>query len=95
LITILSAQSKAANRFLECLEAATNWLSEHPTAGKPLSSRTRRYLMKTFPYLVVYQLKKDTLRIIGIVHEKRDPVNWHHLLSSKNKIPFTLFQGLP
>ena len=71
---------QAANRFLECLEASTHWLSEHPTTGKPLSSRTRRYLMKTFPYLVVYQLKKDTLMIIGIIHEKRDPTHWRHLL---------------
>ena len=48
---------QAARRFLECLEAATHWLSEHPATGKPLSLRTRRYLMKTFPYLVVYRIE--------------------------------------
>jgi hypothetical protein len=55
-------------------------LSEHPATGKPLSPRTRRYLMKTFPYLVVYRIEQDALWIIGIVHEKRDPTNWRHLL---------------
>ncbi len=70
----------AARRFLECLEAATHWLSEHPATGKPLSPRTRRYLMKTFPYLVVYRIEQDALWIIGVVHEKRDPTNWRHLL---------------
>ena len=33
---------QAARRFLECLEATTHWLSEHPATGKPLSPRTRR-----------------------------------------------------
>ena len=33
---------QAARRFLECLEAATHWLSEHPVTGTPLSPRTRR-----------------------------------------------------
>jgi hypothetical protein len=36
--------------------------------------------MKTFPYLVVYRIEQDALWIIGIVHEKRDPTNWQHLL---------------
>jgi len=65
---------------LERLEDATAWLSTHPTTGKPLSARTRRYLMKTFPYLVIYRLQQDAVWIIGVVHEKRDPENWRHLL---------------
>lgn len=35
---------QAAEHFLECLEASTGWLSRHPTTGKTLSARTRRYL---------------------------------------------------
>lgn len=71
---------QAAGRFLQCLEAATAWPSLHPTTEKPLSARTRRYLMKVFPYLVVYRIEKDAVWIIGVVHEKRDPKNWRHLL---------------
>lgn len=71
---------RVAARFMDCLESATNWLSKHPTTGMRLSARTRRYLMKTFPYLVVYRIETDALWIIGVVHEKRDPVNWRHLL---------------
>jgi len=71
---------RAAARFLERLEDATAWLSAHPTTGKPLSARTRRYLMKTFPYLVIYRLREEAVWIIGVVHEKRDPENWRHLL---------------
>ena len=71
---------QAANRFLECLEAATLWLSKHPATGKPLSARTRLYLMKTFPYLVVYRIESDAIWIIGVVHERRDPKNWRYLL---------------
>ncbi len=71
---------QAAGRFIECLEAATTCLSSHPTTGKPLSARTRRYLMKVFPYLVIYRIEREAVWIIGVVHEKRDPAHWRHLL---------------
>jgi len=63
------------------LEAATDWLSRHPTTGKPLSAGTRRYLMKSFPYgvfiashpklfgLWVWFTKNVILRIGGICCE--------------------------
>lgn len=70
----------AANRFIQSLQKATNWLSCYPTTGKPLSARTRRNLMKTFPYLVIDRITPEALWIIGIVHEKRDPTHWRHLL---------------
>lgn len=36
--------------------------------------------MKAFPYLVIYRLRDEAVWIIGVVHEKRDPENWRHLL---------------
>ncbi len=71
---------QAASRFLERLAAACDWLSKYPETGKSLSARTRRYLMKTFPYLVIYRVTEGSVWIIGVVHEKRDPQNWRHLL---------------
>lgn len=52
---------KVAANFLQNLENATAWLTAHPTTGRPLSSRTRRYLMKTFPYLVIYRIAEDAV----------------------------------
>jgi len=72
--------AKASAHFLQCLEAATSWLSRYPTTGKPLSRRTRRYLMRTFPYLIIYRILEETVWVVGVVHEKRDPRNWRSLL---------------
>jgi toxin ParE1/3/4 len=71
---------QAASRFLQRLDAACEWLSKYPETGMQLSTRTHRYLMKTFPYLVVYRIVEDAVWIVGVVHEKRDPKNWRHLL---------------
>jgi toxin ParE1/3/4 len=71
---------RAAERFLHCLQQATDWISKHPTTGRPLSERTRRYLMKVFPYVVIYRIAPDAIWIIGVVHEKRDPQRWQHLV---------------
>lgn len=71
---------KAASHFLLCLETATSWLSRHPGTGKPLSLRTRRYLMRTFLYLVICRIFEESIWIVGVVHEKRDPKSWRDLL---------------
>ena len=71
---------QAAGHFMQCLEVATTWISKHHTTGKPLSPRTRRHLMKTFPYLLIYRVEPDAVWIVGVVHEKRDPKYWRHLL---------------
>lgn len=71
---------KVAANFFRSLENATAWLTAHPNTGSPLSSRTRRYLMKTFPYLVIYRIVEDAVWVVGVVHEKRDPKNWQHLI---------------
>ncbi|MBE7497894.1 MAG: type II toxin-antitoxin system RelE/ParE family toxin [Verrucomicrobiaceae bacterium] len=76
----LERSEKAAEGFLTCLEQATEWIAKHPATGRPLSERTRRHLMKVFPYLVIYRILQDAIWIIGVVHEKRDPHHWRHLL---------------
>ena len=71
---------QAAERFLHCLEQASEWIVAHPTSGRPLSKRTRRHLMKIFPYVVIYRILPDAIWIVGVVHEKRDPQHWRHLV---------------
>jgi plasmid stabilization system protein ParE len=51
-----------------------------PQAWTQISSRTRRCLTNKFPFGVIYQVRNDTILIIGIMHMKRDPIRWQKRL---------------
>ena len=66
--------------FFEEVQAAIESILDFPNAGSPLSARTRKWLTRRFPYAVIYQVKADAVRIIGIAHQKRKPGYWQDRL---------------
>jgi toxin ParE1/3/4 len=77
IVSYYSSQKKGLGlRFANDLELTCSAISENPLIGRPLSARTRRWLMGDFPYLVLYRVLANDVLILKIVHEKRDPANW-------------------
>jgi len=56
-------------------------IREYPKAWVALSRRTRRCLVNTFPYGVLYQVRGDTLLIVAVMHLHRDPQSWRRRLA--------------
>lgn len=50
-------------------------IMEYPNAWAQLSKRTRRCRTNRFPYGVIYQVRSDTILIVG-VYLHRDPQSW-------------------
>jgi len=48
----------------------------YPQAWTPLSKRTRRCRTKRFPYALVYQVRKDFVLIVAVMHLRKDPEYW-------------------
>lgn len=67
-------------RFAKLLELTCAAICEQPFLGRPMSARTRRWLMDVFPYIVFYRVKTLEVLIVRIVHEKRDPKVWKEAL---------------
>jgi toxin ParE1/3/4 len=70
---------RAAERFLDAVQSATEMLCRMPRAGapkilgNPLLSGLRSWPIKGFPAMRIYYLHSgDDLRIVRVLHGKRD-----------------------
>ena len=53
-------------------------VAEGPEAGSPLAAGRRRWLMKRFPYAVVYRVVPDgAVRVLAVAHHRRRAGYWH------------------
>ncbi len=53
---------------------------QNPQLWQVYESGTRRYLMKRFPFAVIYLLSKKKIQIVAVAHCKRKPEYWKERL---------------
>ncbi|MCI0491884.1 MAG: type II toxin-antitoxin system RelE/ParE family toxin [Planctomycetes bacterium] len=69
--------SIAAARFREELDAAVADIQTDPDCGAPYLHGTRCYLLRRFPYLVVYHRPSEAAaEVIAVAHGRRRPGYW-------------------
>lgn len=74
--------SLAADAFMAELDVAIDRIWDSPERWAIYLHGTRRYLMKRFPYLIVYRALDDKLQVIAVAHGKRKPGYWRHRLKA-------------
>src|SRR3954467_74415 len=58
-------------------ERSVNPLLQHPGLGSSWRQRgRRRYLMKRFPYSLIYTISGEEIRILALAHQNRRPGYW-------------------
>ena len=70
----------AAVAFAEELDAAIGQIELMPTAWPPYAYTTRRYLLRRFPYSVVYRVDANQVTVIAVAHAHRRPGYWRSRL---------------
>ena len=63
-------------RFAGALAAALEIIVAHPLAFPQIERGIRRARVSTFPYVVYYLPKGDTIRVLAIVHTAQHPGTW-------------------
>jgi plasmid stabilization system protein ParE len=62
--------------FVSEIMVAVDWIVRYPEHGEVFRSRFRRKVVRTFPYVLFYSIKKDSIRILAVAHQKRRPFYW-------------------
>ncbi len=61
---------------MEELDRAIEKIGAFPRVGVPHIAETRPYLMKRFPFALVYREIRQTLEVVAIAHTRRKPGYW-------------------
>jgi plasmid stabilization system protein ParE len=66
----------AALAFSEEMDAAESAIASLPEAWPRFESDTRRYLLRRFPFSVVYRVESRRILIVAVAHARRRPAYW-------------------
>ena len=67
---------KAAAGFEAEVERALKVIRESPARWQADSRGRRRYLLRNYPYLIIYRAEDEQIKVIAIAHGHRDREYW-------------------
>jgi plasmid stabilization system protein ParE len=69
-----------AESLLQEIEHAREQILHFPETWPPASFRTRRYILRRFPYQIIYREKNSRIDIVAVAHHKRRTGYWRDRL---------------
>ncbi len=69
----LKANVELGLAFVAEFERAANLVLANPLLGPVFRGNRRRYILRRFPYSIIYQVAAGELRILSIAHHRRRP----------------------
>lgn len=64
-------------RFYREMERLLNEVAADPARFRKFDPPARRHFSNDFPYAIVFVDKPDHIRVIAVMHMKRQPGYWH------------------
>ena len=62
--------------FLAEFERSAHLVLKNPLVGAVFRGDSRRYLLRRFPYSIIYQITQQELRVLAVAHHRRRPGYW-------------------
>jgi plasmid stabilization system protein ParE len=72
----------AAAGFSDEIDAAVAAIQQSPEAWPPFEHGTRRYLLRRYPFSVIYRVEPGRILIVAVAHGHRRPGYWASRLST-------------
>jgi plasmid stabilization system protein ParE len=71
-------QQDLGGRFLASVQDSLNRIQINPNLFPVVEGNSRRCLLQTFPFSIIFEIKSDVLVITAVMHHRRDPGGWKH-----------------
>lgn len=68
----------AANAFIAEFDHAIAQIAKAPERWPVHFHNTRRYLLRRFPYGVIYPITETTIQVLAVAHGRRRPGYWRN-----------------
>lgn len=72
----LECSPQVAAAFLAALEDARSAIAANPNTWADYLYGTRRYLLRRFPFVVVYRVTQSRIEVVAVAHGRRRPGYW-------------------
>jgi plasmid stabilization system protein ParE len=63
-------------RFADEVERVIRLLLEHPELGSRLDDELRHFVLRRYPFSVVYAVVSDVVYVVAVAHGSREPDYW-------------------
>jgi hypothetical protein len=63
--------------FRLCMNAALQKITRNPLQYAIITGDIRKVRVQHFPFSIFYRLKGSAVRVIGLIHDKRNPMVWN------------------
>ncbi|MYA60996.1 MAG: type II toxin-antitoxin system RelE/ParE family toxin [Dehalococcoidia bacterium] len=67
---------RLGSALLQSVQDVLNTIERYPRIHPIVHNEVRRAEVARFPYGIIYVVKGDTILIIGVFHNSRDPNQW-------------------
>jgi plasmid stabilization system protein ParE len=82
----LSRSETAASRFANEIERAISVIAQRPQMHPAGPSGVRKFILRGFPFIVVYRDLVSTIQVIAIAHGHRRPGYWKDRLRGESTL---------
>jgi plasmid stabilization system protein ParE len=72
----LERSLQAAESFVHEVDSAIALVASSPTIWPRFEAGTRRYILRKFPYNIVYREVPTGIEVVAVAHHKRRPRYW-------------------
>lgn len=64
------------DRFKDDVRIGINRILEYPDAWQHQTTRTRRFVLNSFPYKIIYAIRAEKIIVLAIANSHREPDYW-------------------
>ncbi|MCX7172545.1 MAG: type II toxin-antitoxin system RelE/ParE family toxin [Proteobacteria bacterium] len=72
----LKANVELGLAFVSEFERTANFILANPLIGAVFRGNRRQYILRRFPYSIIYHVAAEELRILAVAHHRRRPGYW-------------------